>query len=195
VPRYVLGKKRLSTEDRALKYGKRKAERSAWIDPFPWVHGTLPEKMVYAELSRRNVPFYFLNDFRYAIPEVELIKEYQNDFYIPALDLIIEVQGSYWHTKSGAIESDAYKFAVMQMTGRKVLAWWDFDIINRLQELFAEYPPLAAYRPSVQYTKSMEQTPFKRTKIDTSKGIRTLNRKRAQRVAYKKAAPRVRIRK
>ena len=46
-----------------------------WIDPFPHIHGTLPEKMVYAELSKRGIPFLFLNDFKISISELQLSKE------------------------------------------------------------------------------------------------------------------------
>ena len=153
-------------------------KNSQWVDLFPEIHGTVPEKMVYAELTRLGIPFLFLNDIRFQIPEIEFDKWYQADFVIPDLKLIIEVQGAYWHSMSKTIEEDAYKFAVYQVTGWKALAWWDYDILDHLQDLVAAEPLLmAAARPGIR-NKSMELPVQRRTKIDTSKGIRTVNSRR-----------------
>lgn len=153
-------------------------KNSQWVDLFPEIHGTVPEKMVYAELTRLGIPFLFLNDIRFQIPEIEFDKWYQADFVIPDLKLIIEVQGAYWHSMSKTIEEDAYKFAVYQVTGWKALAWWDYDILDHLQDLVAAEPLLmAAAHPGIR-NKSMELPVQRRTKIDTSKGIRTVNSRR-----------------
>ena len=73
------------------------------------------------------------------------------------------------------IEEDAYKFAIYQVTGWKALAWWDYDILDHLQDLVASEPLLlAASNPGIR-NKSTELPVQRRTKIDTSKGIRTLN--------------------
>lgn len=164
-------KRRFDTAD---KY--RKTNTYDWIDPFPEVHGTKPEKMVYAALTQAGVPFYFLNDISFSIPEIEFFKEYQADFIIPSAKTIIEVQGSFWHSKPTAIESDAYKFAVYESFGYKALAWWDYDIFTNLSALLAESGILTvASGVNLASNQSTELTPIKRTKIDTSKGIRTMN--------------------
>lgn len=186
MPRYVKRVRRLRTNVLADRAKKTHVRKNAWVDPFPWVHGTLPEKMVYAELSRRKIPFLFLNDVRFQIPEIEFDKTYQADFVIPSLRIIIEVQGSYWHSMEKTIESDAFKFAIYELGGYRVLSWWDYDIYERLPELVAAEPSLAAYAP-VSYDGSSAELPVvARTKVDTSQGIRTLNRKRAERHLYKK---------
>lgn len=155
-----------------------------WIDPFPHVHGTLPEKMVYAALSQRGIPFYFLNDIKTSIPEINIYKEYQADFILPNQKVIIEVQGYYWHSKPGTIESDAFKFAMYQAAGYRPLAWWDFEIFENINKLFLrDLPQLAS---NLGKTAISELAPKKRTKVNTSKGIVTLNKKRAARKAYKK---------
>lgn len=195
MPRYVVKRKgRLKTKVRAQRAGILRYRKGGWIDPFPWVHGTLPEKMVYAELSRRGIPFLFLNDFRYVIPEIDFDKWYQHDFVIREQKIIIEVQGSYWHSKPETIEADAFKFAVAQTQGWTVLAWWDFDILENIHVLFEKEPKLRGYKPISQGLVNKEQPVEKRTLIDSSKGIRTLNRRRAARKAYKKPAVRLRIR-
>lgn len=159
---------------------KQRAHVAAWVDPFPEVHGTLPEKMVYAELTRRNIPFLFLNDIHIQIPEIQLDKFYQADFIIPGPPkIIIEVQGAFWHSKPATMDADAYKLALYEVSGYTALAWWDYDILSRLQELFVETPALNAlsnYTPL--YGRTAELPVQRRTKVDTSKGIRTLNERR-----------------
>lgn len=170
-------------ERRLRGYGVTGYKR--WIDPFPTVHGTLPEKIVYAALSARGIRFYFLNDITTNIPEINIYKEYQADFILPDHKVIIEVQGYYWHSKPGAIESDAFKFAMYQSAGYRPLAWWDFEILEDINSLFLrDLPALASSR---HLSASSELAPIKRTKVDTSKGIVTLNKKRAYRNSYKKA--------
>jgi len=168
-----------TVQDRIFGGDHVRARISApWVDPFPEVHGTLPEKMVYAELTRRGIPFLFLNDLRMQIPEIDFDQWYQADFAIPDSKIIIEVQGAFWHSKPETIDADAYKFAVYQTTGWKPVAWWDYDIQGgRLMDLFDEVPELAPRQTS--YGGASAELPVqRRTKVDTSKGIRTLNSRR-----------------
>lgn len=169
----------LSTADRLARKQSYKAKAANWVDPFPLGFGTLPEKMVYAELSRRGIPFYYLNDFRFQIPEIDFDKWYQADFVIPDIKLIIEIQGAYWHSMEKTIEEDAYKFAIYQTTGWRALAWWDYEILNDLSALFFADPQLLSLsRSSLITGQSSELAPQRRTKTDTSKGIRTVNERR-----------------
>lgn len=179
---------------------KRKATNSnyytknvySWVDPFPEVHGTLPEKMVYAELTRMGIPFYFLNDFRYSIPEIDFSQEYQADFVIPSLKIIIEVQGAYWHSKPETLESDAFKFAVYEATGWKPLAWWDYDIINDVRALFFSVPELVGAINHHDLNSSTEIAPVSRKKPDTSKGIKTMNQRRSRQKELKASRRKIR---
>lgn len=173
-------KNKASAEKRRRTSGRYiNRTRKQWVDPYPEVHGTLPEKMVYAELTRLGIPFYFLNDLRFKIPEIAFDKYYQADFMIPSAKIIIEVQGAYWHSKPETIEADAFKFAIYETGGYKVLSWYDFDIIGRLHELMHSEPAiLSLVRAAGTRSKSTELTPIRRTKVDTSKGIRTLNSRR-----------------
>lgn len=188
----IIKRDRLRTNERAERAAiQRRRGYKKFIDPFPHVHGTLPEKMVYAELSRRRIPFLFLNDIRFQIPEIEFDKEFQADFVIPSLNLIIEVQGAYWHSMAKTIEADAFKFAIYQSKGYRVLAWWDYDIIGNLGDLFAADPALIAASRSDGNSATSELPVQSRKKQDTSKGIRTLNAKRGLRMQYKKKAARI----
>lgn len=194
MPRIVTKRKgRLSTQIRAERAAIQRFRKGQWFDPFGWVQGTLPEKMVYAELSRRNIRFAFQNEIAFVIPEIDFNKTYRPDIAIPDLKIIIEVQGSYWHSTDEAIENDAYKFAIYQTLGWKVLVWWDYEITTRLQDLFAAEPLLGLKSPQLHYQAPTEYVYTKKRTIDDSKGIRTLNYRRGQRMQYKKAAPRVKI--
>lgn len=192
MPRYVKRRRQLTTKEKAERALRMRARVPAWVDPFPLIHGTLPEKMVYAELSARGIPFLFLNDLSFSIPEIEFNKTYQADFVIPSMKLIIEVQGAHWHSMEKTIESDAFKFAIYEVSGYTALAWWDYDILSRLQDLFATTPQLAGYQRSVLNIGPSELPVQARSKVDTSKGIRTMNQRRAARLAYKRKAVRVR---
>jgi len=168
-------------------YGKTYvAPKGKFIDPFPEMHGTLPEKMVYAQLTRFGIPFLFLNDITFNDPEIDFFKTFQADFIIPSIKLIIEVQGARWHSMPKTIEADSYKLAVYESFGYTALAWWDYDIFNDLIKLFLDEPKLAAIiRFNANIGKSGELPVTVRTKVDTSKGIRTLNAKK--RKLYKSA--------
>lgn len=177
MPRYR--KNMLTAQERLERSQGIRVRSAGFIDPFPEVHGTLPEKMVYAEFSRRGIPFLFLNDIDFAIPEIDFQKTYQADFVIPSIKTIIEVQGAYWHSKPEALEADAFKLAVYESTGWKALAWWDYDILEDLSALIYAAPEiLALSNSSLIAGKSTELPVQKRTKVDTSKGIRTLNQRR-----------------
>lgn len=184
MPRLLTYRQR-TTEERA-KISNRVRGYKKWIDPFPGVHGTLPEKMVYARLSQLGIPFLFLNDITFNIPELEFNKDYQADFLIPSLNLIIEVQGAFWHSKPKTIEADAFKLAIYELKGYKVLVWWDYDIIANINLLVAASPELLSAARFPSSFKNEELPVQKRTKVDTSKGIRTLNQRRGQRLSYRK---------
>jgi len=176
-------KKNISTAKRRLESADklRLSRQFKFVDPFPLGFGTLPEKLVYNALTQAGIQFYYLNDLDFSMPEIDFFKKYQADFMIPSIKVIIEVQGAYWHSKPGAPESDAYKMAIYEAFGYTVLAWWDYEIESHLGDLMANSGILlAAPRVAAQAGQSTELTPLARTKTDTSKGIRTLNRKRAK---------------
>lgn len=178
---------RVTTTERLRRAKIQKTYRSnVFIDQFPQIHGTVPEKMVYAALSKFGIPFYFLNDVQLVVPEIDFDKWYQADFIIPSAKVIIEVQGSKWHSTPQAIESDSFKFALYQMNGWTPLAFWDYDIFTKLDEMILSVPALRALVTNQETFVSRELAPLRRTKIDTSKGIRTLNAKRKIRQQYKK---------
>jgi very-short-patch-repair endonuclease len=187
MPRYSTGKTKVATKEklrRAQSYRTR--GYTGFVDRFPLGFGTVPEKIVYEALSRRGIRFYYLNDIRLQIPEIDFDQWYQADFILPDQRIIIEVQGAHWHSMPNVIQEDAFKFALYQQTGWTPLAWWDFDILDNVNKLFMAEPRLAGFNQL--NSGSSELAPVRRTKTDSSQGIRTLNQKRAQRLQYRKKA-------
>lgn len=174
MPRYITRRKHplLTTErlERARRYRVRGTHR--WFDPFPNVAGTLPEKMVYAELMERGVHFHYQSYWDFVIPEIGFDEDYRPDFIIPGRKQIIEVQGAYWHSMPDQIEDDAFKFAVYEMKGWEVLVWWDYEIFDHLDRLFAQ-----ANFPMKMRRGKQVKTGREANRSD-SKGIVTGNKRR-----------------
>ena len=104
--------------------------KQTWIDPFPEVPGTVPEKMVYAQLKFRRIEFVFQAlgfppeqptgpHFRPNLGEI------RPDFLIPSVRAVIEVQGTYFHTQPDAEAHDLDKLAEYHAWGWYV--YWIFD--------------------------------------------------------------------
>ena len=181
---------RVLLQSGARKYQNRVSRYDKFIDPHPLGFGTLPEKMVYDKLSRMGIEFYYLNDLTFDDPAADYFKVFQADFYIPAANTIIEIQGAHWHSMPKTIEADAFKFAVYETFGYHAVAWWDYEILDHLDALFASEPLLLAIAHPEFASTSKELTPKARTKTDSSQGIRTLNRRHRKPLSYKGIAQR-----
>lgn len=174
MPRYV---DRVRRPERAVD--RRKIQRlqhvykGSWVDPFPTVMGTRPEKMVYAQLMFRGIRFYYQSMLLVNLPLLKISKEYRPDFILPDQKIVIEVQGVYFHSMAGSIEADAYKQALYNMMGYKVLAWWDYEIENNIIDLFVREPLLATL-----IGHSGRVVTAKDKQIDDLKGLRTTNQRR-----------------
>lgn len=163
----------LTSAERRERSRRRRVVSGAWVDPFPTIMGTRPEKIVYAQLMYRGINFYFQSMLLVNLPLLKISKEYRPDFILPDQKIIIEVQGIYFHSKPDTIESDAYKQALYNLMGYKVLAWWDYEIEENVIDLFIKEPLLANLtgrggRIKTKHDKS----------IDDLKGLRTTNRRR-----------------
>src|SRR5689334_1344272 len=102
MPRYVNRvAKAKRYADRLDRSGRQRVFHREWVDPFPAVPGTRPEKMVYAQLMFRGFDFQFIPLFHVNLPLLKISKDYRPDFIIPSMKIIIEVQGVYWHSMPG----------------------------------------------------------------------------------------------
>lgn len=150
----------------------RVTRTGAWIDPYPLIPGTKPEKMVYAELMRRRIPFKYQEWLHVDLAQLSSNSWYRPDFQLPDYKMIIEVQGSYWHTQAEQMAQDALKYSLYEMLGWKVLKWWDYEIEQRLHELFDAEPQLR--QPAV----TGDPYPMGKFIYDDAKGIKKANQKR-----------------
>lgn len=157
--------------------GQRVRNAYGFVDPYPEIFGTIPEKIFYARLMYEQIPFLFQSKITVNIPELDLLKDYRPDFIFPELKIIVEVQGAHWHSKPEALDADAYKQALYNIMGYKVLAWWDYDILYDMDALFASEPVFNNYigRRGGRIIEAGKQVIR-----DDAKGIRTLNSKRAR---------------
>lgn len=172
------GKQRIKQANRGYRLP---APSKKWVDPFPDVRGTLPEKIVYAALSARNIAFQMTTDLRFQFPDLDFDKTYNADFVLTDLKVIIEVQGAYWHSKPATLEADAFKFAVYQTGGWRPLAWWDYDIlanVDKLFELDAQLSQFQRVRIGISSERDSHHRLVNGQVRDDAKGIRTLNARR-----------------
>jgi len=174
MPRFVdRTRNPLAQKERVRRAGRQRVFNREWIDPYPTIMGTRPEKMVYAQLMYRGINFYFQSMVLVNLPLLQISKEYRPDFVLPDQKIIIEVQGVYFHSKPESIESDAYKQALYNLMGYTVLAWWDYEIEANIIDLFIKEPLLA------QVTGRGGRIVTANDKsIDDLKGLRTTNRRR-----------------
>jgi hypothetical protein len=85
-------------------------------------------KMSSGETSVQNLLSDLGVDFIYN----KSIGPYNFDFYIPSLNLFIEVQGEYWHTLPNNERRDRSKYSYLRSSvpDSKIVYIWDFDIVN-----------------------------------------------------------------
>jgi len=101
--------------------GKFKLRKPRWIDPYPWIDGTEPEKRVFEMLMKRGIYFIFQGQ----VPEFERggSKEflapvgYKPDFVLPEYRLIIDPFSPFHHSKEDAAKRDVNKVAVYSAAG------------------------------------------------------------------------------
>ena len=109
-----------------------------FVDPWWFIMGSEPEKMVMAELARRGIYF------QYREPENTLggyvDPTWEADIKCPQHKIWIEVQGAYYHTLPGQLKKDAYREAAIKHAGWTALFWWEWDIRARLHWLFDQVP-------------------------------------------------------
>jgi hypothetical protein len=133
-----------------------------WVDPWWWINGSEPEKMVMAELARRGIYFQFrepANDLGGFVDPT-----WEADIKVPQHKIWIEVQGAYYHTLPGQIKSDAIRWAAIKQAGWRPLFWWEWDIRSRLNELFDEVPEF--YKINSKVNKKARQ------RFKTSAGLK-----------------------
>lgn len=151
------------------RFRLRKAE---WIDPYPWIPGTGPEKQLFELLVRRRIYFIFQGQ----APELEqgyystmAVPGFEPDFILPEYRVIIDPFSPFHHSLAGAAQRDEQKIALYEALGyRYYHPWalgpgeWSFDqegvnhgrfsteeMLNQMPELGR--PPLALSKREQMY--------------------------------------------
>ena len=98
-----------------------------WVDPYWFINGSEPEKMVMTELVKRGYLFpACASEERSGWvrgPDVG------GGLPVSQFRYWMEINGVYFHTKPGQLEADALRYAKIEAAGYKVLVWWDYDIL------------------------------------------------------------------
>lgn len=102
--------------------------KPVWVDPFPSVPGTEPEKRIFAELVQRLHIFFI---FQGQIPELTkglyvtmAVPGYKPDFILPQYKIIIDPFSPFHHSLPDAATRDARKIALYTALGYKVYHPW-----------------------------------------------------------------------
>lgn len=145
-----------------------------WVDPYFSIQGSQPEKMVMAEFVRRGIYFQHTPQKNSVGGLVD--PTWEADFWLPQYGkgIWIEVNGLYFHTLPGSPERDAYRYAVLESAGLRVLVWWDYDILDHLIDLMNSVPEFRRVNDTLQEGKTNHGLPFYEggDGIDHLKGLR-----------------------
>lgn len=131
-----LGRRRKRSQTRR----KWRGRKWKWIDPYPWIPGTGPEKQVFEVLVRRGIYFIFQGQ----APELEAgaystlaVPGFEPDFVLPQYKIIIDPFSPFHHSLAGAVQRDQQKVALYESLGyRYYHPWalapneWSFDQVG-----------------------------------------------------------------
>ena len=163
-----------------------------WVDQQFFIQGSSIEKMVLAELIRRGIYFEHTPQTNPLPWEQWMFKDqnprkWEPDFLFPQYKIWLEIQGAYFHTLPGQVETDALRFAYIESVGWKPIAWWEDDIRTRLQDLFNAVPEFYNVNRELEAkvqgsSRTNLGLPFYEggTGIDHLAGLRTALRKRGR---------------
>ena len=116
---------------RTRRPGHIRLHRPRWIDPFPGIPGTEPEKRIFAALVSRRIYFIFQGDFpiedRY-ISGLLQVRNFKPDFIVPEWKVIFDPFSEFHHSLPDAIESDAWKSVYYESKGYEFIHPWSKDV-------------------------------------------------------------------
>lgn len=101
--------------------GRFKLHQPQWVDPYPQIPGTEPEKRVFALLVQMRVYFIYQGQ----VPEFEkggkwwtlAPPNYKPDFVLPEYKLIIDPFSPFHHSLPDAVKRDVVKVASYSVAG------------------------------------------------------------------------------
>ena len=112
---------------RRISVNPFRLRKTPWVDPFPHIAGTEPEKRIFAALWDRKIFFIFQGQ----VPELErglyvtAAKPYfKPDFVIPHYKVIIDPFSPFHHSLEEAVDRDAEKIAMYSALGYSYYHPW-----------------------------------------------------------------------
>lgn len=128
--------------ERRSGVGKWKLKKLVWVDPFPWIPGTHPEKLLFAALYRRGIYFRFQGDFPKADKKVFPIlqdRDFKPDFIVPEYKIIFDPYGDFAHSQPRSFGqmgkdgkwvpgADVWKQVYYESKGYEFIHVWTSDL-------------------------------------------------------------------
>lgn len=145
MPRILLERRYWERYETYKRQGGRKwygNTRPPYLDYFPHIDGTRPEKIIFNELARRRINFYFSVYFGDIPFTTDSSERYRPDFLLPDYNIIIDIQGVYWHTRPGKYESDYFRAALLEGAGWKIYLLTDLEIVDNPLGVLDQIPEL-----------------------------------------------------
>ena len=116
---------------RRKRPGVHRRHKPVWRDPYPWVKGTKPEKMIFAELIRRRIYFVYqdmLDEWMEGQFTTMAVPEFIPDFVCPQYRVIIDPFSDFHHSLPEAIERDVRKMATYNSMGYAFYHPWATEV-------------------------------------------------------------------
>lgn len=131
MPRRV-GRSQLSIRrNRRKRPTKFRIHKAEWIDPFPDILGTRPEKMIFAELVARRIYFIYQGDWPIADRSISVLAQaryFKPDFIVPEYKVIFDPFSDYFHSTPAAIKSDYWKSVDYTGKGYEFVTSWSTEV-------------------------------------------------------------------
>lgn len=121
---------------RRQRYTEFKLHKPRWVDPYPGIPGTEPEKRLFAVLVRRGYFFIFQGQVRELTRGIYVtmaIPGYKPDFILPEYKVIIDPFSEYHHSLPGAVERDIRKIALYRALGYSYYHPWAGEVIENAE--------------------------------------------------------------
>jgi hypothetical protein len=136
--------------------GKFRLRVPAWVDPYPAVEGTDPEKRIFAALIQRRIYFVYHGG---SPPLAHKIlpgeQDHDVDFLLPEYRVIIDPFDPYGHSQPESVTRDARKRALFAAAGYVTYYMW---VVAPGVFVLDEGQPLQATYKHGHY-KGMHKTP------------------------------------
>lgn len=106
-------------------------KKREWVDPFPHIPGTEPEKRVFAALVYHGLYFIFQADLPIEAKRnspLMAVRDFKPDFILPEWKVIIDPFGDFHHSQPEAIRRDAIKSVYYEALGYEFIHPWSSDV-------------------------------------------------------------------